>query len=162
MPKRTRIRGGKKFKRFLANAARSSRKPQATAEAGFLEPHVAGLAGILEFGSSDGRIPERPAFRQAKGDAFAAGSREVAKTLKARVRDGVFMVDEATAQRAADAMAEKIRDGYRAFHGPGLSERQRGRKAGTPYEDTELVGHEGPKLIGHIRGRVVRRPDGTA
>ena len=153
---RTYVRGGHKLKRFLRNAAKSSRAPQASAEAGFLEPHIAGLAARLEFGDPRTDLPERPAFRHAKPDAFAAGSAIVAKALSARVRDGVFIVDEADAQRAADAMADEIRASYRAANFAPLSERQTKRKAGTPGAGKQLVGHEGEKLIRHIKGRAVK------
>ena len=157
---RTYVRGGAKLKRFLRNAAKSSRAPQATAEAGFLQPHIAGLAARLEFGDARTDLPERPAFRTAAPDAFASGSRIVAKSLSARVREGVFMVDDAHAQRAADAMADEIRKSYRAAHFAPLSERQTKRKAGTPGAGKQLVGHEGEKLIGHIKGRVRKGRDG--
>ena len=155
---RTYVRGGANLRKFLRNAARSKSAPQASAEAGFLEPHIAGLAARLEFGDPRTDLPERPAFRHAKPDAFAAGSRIVAKALSARVRDGVFMVDDAHAQRAADAMADEIRKSYSTFHGAPTSERQVARKAGTPGAGRQLVGHEGPRLIAHIRGRVVKVP----
>ena len=155
MPK-TYVRGGGKLRKFLRNAARSSRAPQATAEAGFVEPHVARLAARLEFGDPRTDLPERPAFRTAAPDAFAAGSRIVAKALSARVREGVFMVDEAHAQRAADAMVAELRASYRTANFAPLSARQTKRKAGTPGAGRELVGHEGEKLIRHIRGRVVK------
>ena len=161
MPKRY-VKGGKALDRFLRNAARSSRKPQPTAEAGFVEPHVARLAARLEFGDPRSSLPERPAFRQAKGDALAAGRKVIVDALGKRTREGVFAVGDADAQRAADAMADTIRDSYRTYHGPGLSARQEARKRGsaearkrgTPGQGRELVGHEGEKLIGHIRGRV--------
>ena len=122
----------------------------------FVEPHVAGLAARLEFGDARTDLPERPAFRTAAPDAFAAGSRIVAKSLGARVRDGVFAVDEADAQRAADAMADEIRASYRSANFAPLSARQEARKRGTPGAGKELIGHEGPKLIRHIKGRVVK------
>ena len=150
------IRGGAKLRKFLRNAAKSNRAPQPIAEAGFLSPHIAGLAARLEFGDARTDLPERPAFRTAKADAFAAGSRIVAKALGARVRDGVFAVDETHAKAAADAMAGEIRKSYSTFNGAPMSERQVKRKAGTPGAGRQLVGHEGPKLIRHIKGRVVK------
>ena len=130
MPKRY-VKGGKALDRFLRNAARSSRKPQPTAEAGFVEPHVARLAARLEFGDPRSSLPERPAFRQAKGDALAAGRKVIVDALGKRTREGVFAVGDADAQRAADAMADTIRDSYRTYHGPGLSARQEARKRGS-------------------------------
>ena len=157
MPK-SYVRGGANLRTFLRNAARSSRKPQPTAEAGFVEPHIAGLAARLEFGDPRTNLPERPAFRLATPDAGKAGARVVAKALSARVREGVFMVDDAHAQRAADAMAGEIRKSYSTFNGAPTSERQVKRKAGTLGAGRQLVGHEGPRLIAHIRGRVVKVP----
>ena len=107
---RSYVRGGGNLKRFLQNAKKSSSTKQASAEAGFLEPHVARLAARLEFGDVRSSLPERPAFRLAKADAGKAGARVVAKALSARVREGVFVVDEAHARAAADAMADKIAD----------------------------------------------------
>ena len=49
---------------------------------------------------------------------------------------------------------DTIRQAYLDFHGAPLSERQRERKAGTPYADDQLIGAEGPKLIGHIHAYV--------
>lgn len=153
MPK-SYIKGGHKLRRFLRNAARSSGATQATAEAGFLSRHDASLAARLEFGDPRTSLPERPAFRTATKDALAAGSAIVAKSLGSRARTGNFAVDDADATRAAEAMAETIRDSYRAAHFAALSERQTARKAGTPGAGRELVGREGEKLIARIRGRV--------
>ena len=148
------VRGGDKLRKFLRNAARSSGRPQPTIEAGFVEPHIAGLAARLEYGDVRSSLPERPAFRVAAPNALAAGSRIVADSFGSRVRDGVFAVADSDAQRAADAMAETIRKGYETFHGAPTSARQEARKQGTEGAGRQLVGHEGPKLIGHIRGRV--------
>lgn len=153
----TYTRGGRKLKRYLANAKRTAREKQPVIEAGFLRAHVAQLAARLEFGDPRSNLPERPAFRQARKDAFAAGTRALADGLRTRTREGVFMVDDATARKAAGAMAAAIADSYRTFHGPGLSERQTKRKEGTPGAGRELVGHKGERLIGHISGRVSRR-----
>ena len=151
---RSYVRGGAKLRKFLRNAAKSSRAPQAGAEAGFVEPHIAGLAARLEFGDPRTDLPERPAFRASRIPAGKAGAEIVRKALSARVTEGVFIVDEAHAKAAAEAMAETIKDSYRTFHGPGLSERQAERKRGTPGAGRELVGHRGERLIGHIKGRV--------
>ena len=156
MPK-SYVRGGQNLKRFLRNAARSNATPQASAEAGFLTPHIAGLAARLEFGDPRTDLPERPAFRASRIPAGQAGAKIVAKALSARTREGVFVVDEAHAGAAADAMAEKIRAGYRTANVAPVGERQAARKLGTPGSSRELVGHRGEKLIGHIRGRVARR-----
>ena len=159
--KRSTIKGGKKLKAFLRNAARSSRKPQPTAEAGFLEPHVARLAARLEFGDPRSSLPERPAFRMSRDDAMKAGRVAIVDALGKETRTGRFAVADTAAKVAADAMAETIRGSYETFHGAPTSERQEARKRGTPGAGRQLVGHEGPKLIGHIKGRVVKGRDGT-
>ena len=148
------VRGGDKLKRFLRNAARSSGKPQPIIEAGFVEPHIASLAARLEYGDVRSSLPERPAFRVAAPDALAAGRAIVAESLGSRVRSGNFAVADADAQRAADAMAGVVRASYRSAHFAPLSERQEARKRGTEGGGKELIGHEGEKLIRHIRGRV--------
>ena len=86
MPKSKYVKGGDKLKRFLRAAARSSRAKQPTVEAGFLTPHVARLAGRLEFGDPRSNLPERPAFRIAKGDALKAGRAVIADALGKRTR----------------------------------------------------------------------------
>ena len=156
MARRTTIKGGKRLKRFLANAKRSARARQPVMTAGFHEPHVAALAAQLEFGNPRTNLPEWPAFRQTKDAALAAGRAVVVKELKGRVRSGDVTIPATVAEQAAEAMAKTLRFGYADYHGPGLSERQRARKEGTPHEDDELVGHRGPRLIQHIRGRVER------
>ena len=156
MPKSKYVKGGDKLKRFLRAAARSSRAKQPTVEAGFLTPHVARLAGRLEFGDPRSNLPERPAFRIAKGDALKAGRADIADALGKRTREGVFVVVDASADAAANAMAGEIRKSYETFHGAPTSERQEARKRGTPGAGRQLVGHEGEKLIGHVKGRVRR------
>lgn len=154
MAKRTTIKGGKRLKRFLANAKRSARARQPVMMAGFHERHIATLAARLEFGDPRNGLPERPAFRESKDAALKAGRDVIAKELKGQVRSGDFTIPTAVAEQAAEAMAKTLRFGYADYHGPGLSERQRARKEGTPHEDDELVGHRGPRLIQHIRGKV--------
>ena len=156
MSARVKMTGGKKLKRFLANAKRTARGPAPVIVAGFTDPHIASLAARLEFGDPRANLPERPAFRQSSDDALAAGRAVLVKALKRQARAGDFAIDNAVAEEAADAMAEELRFGYARYSGPGLSERQRKRKVGTPGAGHELVGHEGPRLINRIRGRVTR------
>ena len=157
----SRVRGGAKLRKFLRNARASTGKRQPVAEAGFLEPHVARLAARLEFGDPRSSLPERPAFRMSRDDAMKAGRAHIVDALGSQTRSGRFAVADADAQRAADKMADTIRDSYRTFHGAPTSERQQARKRGTPGQGRQLVGHEGEKLIGHIKGRVVKGRDGT-
>ena len=166
---RSYIRGGANLRKFLRNAARSKSAPQASAEAGFFEPHVARLAARLEYGDVRSNLPERPAFRLAVPDAGKAGARVVAKALSARVRDGVFVLDEAHAREAADAMAETIRKGYETFHGaphigaPGQEERRHGGRGpsarGTRGAEADRT-HPGPRgalmaPCGRLAGRQI-------
>lgn len=152
---RTSIKGGRKLKRWLANAKRSN-GPQHRIEAGFTDRHIAALAAQLEFGNPKTGLPERPAFRMSSDAALEAGRAVVVGALGSRTREGVFNVGSAEADEAAEAMAKALRLGYARYSGPGLSERQRKRKVGTPGAGRELVGHEGPRLISQIKGRVTR------
>ena len=156
MAMRATIKGGRKLKAFMRNAAAASRARAPVIEAGFLEPHVAALAAQLEFGNPRTSLPERPAFRLAADDALEAGKAVIVDSLRERTTDGTFTVRDDDADKAAEAMAETIRASYLTFEGPGLSERQRWRKFGSAWVRKELVGREGPKLIGHIQGRVTR------
>ena len=122
--------------------------------AGFHEPHIAALAAQLEFGNLATDLPERPAFRMAKDDALEAGRDMIAKELKGQVRSGDLVIPDDVAQKAADAMATVIQRSYVEFDSPGLSERQRRRKVGTLGQAKVLIGHKGPRLISHIRGKV--------
>ena len=148
------IKGGRRWARFLANAKRSARAKPPVIEAGFLTPHIATLAARLEFGDPRTDLPERPAFRNARDDAFAAGRDALATELTSQVRSGDFGIADGAAERAGEAMAEVIRASYVELDTPGLSERQERRKRGTPFGQAVLIGHKGPRLISHIRVRV--------
>ena len=63
-------------------------------------------------------------------------------------------MSEGEAVKVALAARDILKRSYETFAGPGLSERQAARKAGTPGAGRELVGSEGPKLIGHLEARV--------
>lgn len=156
MSMRTTIKGGRKLKAFMRNAAAASRARSPTISAGFLEPHVATLAAQHEFGNPRSSLPERPAFRNAKEDALEAGKAEIAKGLGKRVASGRIVIDDGLAAKAAEAMVDVIQASYHEIEEPALSERQRLRKVGTLGAADVLVGYRGPKLIGHIQGRVTR------
>ena len=107
---------------------------------------MAVLAVRLEYGDPSTNLPERPAFR--------IGVREVENMVRTMARKLGAPMTHDKAQRIAIAARDRLRRAYLSYHGPGLSERQRRRKAGTRYADDELIGREGPKLIGHIHGYV--------
>ena len=150
---KAKVQGGKRLARFLRNTERA-RRTRPAVHVGFKGRHVAVLAARLEFGDPDSNLPQRP--------AFAAGIRrlpDVAKEwrrLHLRGRDwseGIVLPDEAW--RALAIMArDAVRESYLNFHGPGLSAQQAERKRGTEGADRELIGSEGPKLVGHIRAYV--------
>ena len=65
------VRGGSKFKAFVRNTRRAQAQ-SAGVEVGFFSTakyadgtHVAAVAAWNEFGTRDGRVPERPFFRNA-------------------------------------------------------------------------------------------------
>ena len=143
------VRGGKRLAAHLRQMRRQSdRLHGRTIEAGFLEPHIAGLAVSHEFGHGD--IPPRPAFSRAENDAKRA--------IRQHLKRLPGLPENSDLEAAGEAAAEVIRESYQDAPGPALSERQEARKEGTPGAGRKLVGHEGEKLIGHIRSRVVDRP----
>ena len=138
--------GGSRLKAHLEWQRRRVRGMPIVVEVGFKDRRIAVLAANLEFGNPSTNLPERPAFRVGSRESHEAVRRALAEL------PGPMTVDKAT--RIATIARDTIRRAYLTYHGPGLSERQRARKAGTQYADDELVGHEGPKLIGHIHGYV--------
>ena len=109
-------------------------------EVGF-RGHIAGLAATHEFGNK--KVPERPAFRRALRQAEPLLQQWLKDLGRTPTKDDI----EAFAAKFRDL----IKQGYLDYdEGPPLSERQRRRKAGTPYASDQLVGMSGPKLIEHI------------
>ena len=150
----TRLKGGKAWKRFMDNSKRAQRVGFPRIELGFLDRHISILASRLEFGDPSSDLPERPAFRQ--------GVSALERALPGLWRDALggqdwrqgVVVSESAATKVAIAARDILRRSYETFAGPGLSERQEARKRGTPFAGRELVGAEGPKLIGHLEARV--------
>ena len=148
--------GGGKLKKFLTDAKQAQRNIP-TVEVGFGDVRVGVLAAQLEFGNPQTNLPERPAFRLGMGRMRDAVMPRVVEMKRAQARAGkgaVFGFSEAQAREIAILARDTLRQSYRDFHGAELSERQKARKAGTQYADDQLVGSEGPKLIGHIHGYV--------
>ena len=150
---KAKVQGGRRLARFLRNTERA-RRIRPAVHVGFKGRQIAVLAGRLEFGDPDSNLPERPAFAMGI-QRLPDVAKEWRKTyLRGRDwREGIVLPDEAW-RALAIAARDAIRESYLSFHGPGLSERQAERKAGTEGADRELVGSEGPKLIGHIRAYV--------
>ena len=135
--------GGHRLKASLRQAR--AQHGETMIEVGFKDRRIAPLALVHEFGlrGRDGgvKLPERPAFRQAVRD------------LEATVREYDRFSGGLTHEKAVELavlMRDALKRAYLQFEGVPLSERQKARKAGTPYADEELVGAEGPKLIEHI------------
>ena len=128
----------------------SLRQAQATKEfqieVGFKGKFIASLAQLLEFGNSKTSLPERPAFR--------AGSRRLEQAIQDFNASRRGAPTHAQAVELAILMRDAVRRAYTDFHGAPLSERQKTRKEDTPFQDDELIGSEGPKLIGHIHAYV--------
>ena len=154
MAKRTRVEGGQRLERFI-RANKHAAREQPEMAVGF-KGHVVPLAALLEFGDPDKNLPERPAFRQ--------GLRHIADELPAKIeaaaranlkhRPPVLALTEGQAREIAIWARDILRASYQRFRGPGLSERQEARKVGTKGADKELVGHEGPKLVEHVKAYV--------
>lgn len=152
MPKsRIVVTGGKRLRRHLRAKAREIANPTAL-EVGFLDKRMAALAATQEFGLLDGetRIPSRPAFRRGIPSANAA--------VRAAMKRAGAMPSQAEIDLAGQAATEAIKGSYMQAPGPDLSDRQAARKQGTPGEDKLLIGHRGPRLIDHIRARLLKGP----
>ena len=151
MAKKGGVTGGIKLARYLKQKRRQVENltNERTFDVGFNDPSIAALAGTHEFGRGD--IPERPAFRASKPalrSSVEFHARKVARTM-ARPDSRSDQV-EARIQATVQAAVGALKQSYLRFEGTPLSERQRQRKAGTPFADTELQGAEGPRLISHI------------
>ena len=147
-----RTSGGKDYRRFLrASKANLTRGPHEI-HVGFLSRQISVLAIRLEFGDPRSNLPERPAYRQGVEDLHRALPGVLLRVLKTSdpARDGVWHMTTKQAWEVGMAAREVLRESYLRFAGPGLSERQERRKAGTVGEGRELVGHEGPKLLDHL------------
>ena len=144
------VRGGQKLKRFLREAKRHQGKKYKI-QIGFKNEggnNIAGLAAVHEFGLNNAKIsiPERPAFRNGIEEAkrkIKPLEIKLAKANKGYLTDSDIV-------KIGKLAHEIIVQSYLNFHGAELSELQKERKAGTPYEDTQLIGSEGPKMIEHI------------
>ena len=145
--------GGQDLKRFLSNSKRAASTDYAI-EVGFLDRRISILAGRLEFGHPETNLPERPAFRQGVADLERAIPKLTTDIMKAKdLRAGITWT-KADAATLGLAARDILRQSYETFEGPGLSERQQRRKAGTAGEGRELIGSKGPRLIGHLEVRV--------
>ena len=145
------VRGGDKLRRYVREAkARRANLPRI--EVGFRDRRIAALAATHEFGLQDRdgrtRLPERPAFRNAISAVQRAASREVKRIAMSRRPFKGFT--EADAERIGRVALEELVESYRTFQGEPLSERQEARKAGTPGEGRQLVGHRGERMIEHL------------
>ena len=147
-------KGGRKLARYIDQSTRASRVAPPLIQIGFRDKRIAPLAGMLEFGNPSTNLPEWPAFRLGIPEAERAIRDYLAKALLANRRKAIGLTPEQWRELAIIAR-DATRQSYMEFHeGPGLSERQRERKAGTSFADDELIGAEGPKLIGHIHAYV--------
>ena len=139
------VSGGDKLRESL-RAAMALPK-EIVGEVGFKDKRIASIAATHEFGlrGRDGgvKLPERAAFRQGTRRA-EDGVRKGAAKIHAHDLDA-----DAVGEVMVEARDE-VRASYRGFKGAPLSERQEGRKRGTPGQGRQLVGHEGEKLIGHV------------
>lgn len=139
--------GGNRLRAFVRSRERAIKaSPVHVVEVGFDDARISPLAANLEYGNPKTNLPERPAFRHALPDI----RREARKVAAQEIRRAGGVLDHAGAVRVAVAARDVLRTAYLNFHGPGLSERQQQRKAGTSFASQELVGGEGPKLVERI------------
>ena len=151
----SRVTGGRRLKRYLREVRRKAERAPSGVAVGIVDdPHVATLAEQLEYGNPKTNLPERPAFRQGVERAIP----EARAAIREEAKKGGGVIDRAAAERVGEVAADEIRQAYRSFDGPGLSEAQAARKIGTKGEGRELIGTEGPKLVDRIGSRVL---DGT-
>ena len=138
--------GGKRLAAKVKEHERATnRLRNIVVEVGFRDRRMAVLAGRLEYGDPSTNLPERPAFR--------LGALRVRRVVQGMVA-GKGLMTASVARDIAIAARDTLRQAYREYHGPGLSARQKSRKRGSRFADDELIGSEGPKLIGHIHGYV--------
>ena len=152
MPRPT-WRGGHRLKRFIREVERAAKDPPVI-EIGFKDKRIAPLAAAHEFGHASTNLPERPAFRNSLDRVGEVVVETILEGKRGRVAREGFGIGKELAAEVAVAARDEVRASYDRFHGEPLSERQRARKRGTAYETDQLVGSEGPKLIGHIRAFV--------
>ena len=76
-----------------------------------------------------------------------------ADVLRGTQRDGIGM-SHAQAVEIGKRCRDVLRESYERFEGAGLSERQERRKVGAVGAGRELIGHKGPRLLGHLEVEV--------
>ena len=123
------VTGGGRLKRHLAQQRAKARRPAVERVSVGFHDQTASLAKRLEYGDASQKLPERAAFRRG----IPAANEAFVSTMKSAGGEP----SRANATRAGSAAAEAIKQSYLTYSGPGLSERQRSRKAGTPFETTE-------------------------
>ena len=150
MPSKTKTTGGARLREMLRKTRRNAGRIPVI-DVGFLDRQIGNLAARLEFGDPSSNLPERPAFRQGIEDLHSALPGIYKRVLASSnpARDGIGM-SNAQAVQVGLAAVEVLRASYLRFQGPGLSVRQERRKEGTAGAGLELVGHRGPRLLGHL------------
>ena len=109
MAKRT--RGGHKLKAFLRQAKQAQAR-SAGVDVGFFESArypdgtpVALVAAVHEFGTEDGRIPERPSFRTA----ISSTQHAMRDVLRRGIDPKTLTLDETTAREVGGVLADGLR-----------------------------------------------------
>ena len=116
----SRVRGGRKLKTFLRKA-RAAKSRSKSVDVGFFASarypdgtYVASVAAWNEFGTDDGRVPERPFFRQA----IEGADRVINPILKAGVDPQTMELDEQTASTVGAVMVGRIQASIRNLRDP--------------------------------------------
>ena len=150
------IKGGKKLAAYIKRAKRQAARTQRTkTEIGFLEPNMATLAAVHEFGTraEDGssKLPPRPAFGRSLRDL----RREYRDTLRKRAKGEIEGVKRGMLEAAAEAGKQAVAASYEeGAPGRPVGPGQAARKKGTPGEGRLLVGTRGPRLAEHVEAEV--------
>ena len=145
-----RVTGGHRLNRYVRQQEREARR-QPHVEVGYFDKRISILAANLEFGNPRTSLPERPAFRYAIDQL----PKVLQPVLRQELKRTKMIVTPDLAKRLAVIARDTIKQIYMDFHSPaGLSERQKARKKGSPYEHDELIGAQGPRLIEHITAYV--------
>ena len=120
----SRVRGGRKLRVFLRKA-RSAKSRSKGVDVGFFKTarysdgtYVASVAAWNEFGTDDGRVPERPFFRQA----IEGADRVINPILKAGVDPQTMELDEQTASAVGAVMVGRIQASIRNLRVPENAE----------------------------------------
>ena len=117
----SRVRGGKKLKAFLRNARRAKTASVNEIAVGFFASSkypngipVAAVAAWNEFGTRDGRVPERPFFR----NAIKGAAKDIMPVLVENIDPKTMHLDLTTANKVGLAMVGRVQRSITVLRNP--------------------------------------------